>query len=227
MMTPKGDHVPKSGAITALTPSVKNRDRTTVFIDGEFAFGIWTDLVVKNGLHVGMQLSETQVQHLMQDEGVLKARSSALHFLTYASRTEHQVRERLAKQKFHRRIIHQVIRELYDLGYIDDRKYAMEYAEARFKNKGYGPDRIRRELISDGVSHQCVEAAIDQNSSEELLQERAKTLAERFLVRVHGTYPEKRKKLTAYLVRRGYEYIMAKQLVSEVLRQSESDRECT
>lgn len=214
----------RAGTITALSPQVKNRARTSVFIDGEYAFGILTDLVVQNKLHVGKELNETEVNVLLRDEGMHRAKSKALRYLAYAPRTAYQIRTRLGRWGFSDHEIEHTIGDLLDLGYIDDRKYAMEYATARFNHKGYGPERIRRELTADGVSHNDSSEAIKATINPEDLAARAKIMVERFQTRVQGSFPERKKKLITYLTRRGYGYKMASEYVQEVLSRSESSK---
>ncbi len=225
-MTIADGGIPKSGKITALKQQVKNRDRISVFIDGKYAFGIWTDLVLSHKLHVGKELSEVNLVDLSHNETLLKGRSTALRYLTYAFRTEHQIREHLRQKGYSGEEINCVVQNLEDLGYIDDQKYAFEYAVARFKNKKFGPARIRRELTEDGVSQDCITRAIAAGVQSDALTTSAKKLVERFQTQVHGSLLERKKKLVDYLIRRGYEYNTAIELVQEVLSQSESNEKC-
>ncbi|MCY4234226.1 MAG: RecX family transcriptional regulator [Bacteroidetes bacterium] len=215
----KGAH--KSGMITALM-SQKNKDRTSVFVDGHFALGICTDLVESHQLHVGKTLSHAELECLVNDERKRNVRSTALRYLSYSSRTEFQIHERLRKKGFSTSEITPVIEELIDLGYIDDRSYAIEYAQARFKHKGYGPNRIRSELVADGVRQEFIFEALGISVTSENIQEEAIKIINKFQNRVQGTFQERKKKLIGYLVRRGYSSRLAQQLVQEVLSQSES-----
>ncbi len=218
-----GGCIPKSGRITALKPQVKNRHRTSVFIEGEYAFGIWTELVLRHELRVGLELSEQDLLDLFESETSLKGRATALRYLAYAPRTEHQIREHLRRKNYSGEEINCIVHDLENHGYIDDTKYAFEYAAARFKNKSYSPDRIRRELAEDGIAQECITEAIAAGIQSDALFAAAKKLVERFQVRVRGSLPERKKKLVDYLVRRGYEYSLAHELVQEVLSQSRSD----
>ncbi len=215
------DSLPKPGKITALKQQVKNHARTSVFIDGEFAFGIWTDLVLENELHVGKELDEAQLNALLDVERVRRGQSTALQYLAYAARSEHQLRERLRQGGYSSQEITRIIQNLDDMGYIDDYKYAMEYARARFKNKGYGPERIRQELTVDGISQEYISRAVAACADPDTFVACASQLAERYLGRVQGTLPERKKKLIHYLVRRGYDYGTAKESVQEVLNRNE------
>ncbi|MCY4159628.1 MAG: RecX family transcriptional regulator [Bacteroidetes bacterium] len=212
---------PVPGKITELKQQVERRDRVSVFIDGEFSFGVWANLVVENQLYVGKKLNEIELSSLLDGEEVSQIRSVALQYLAYAPRTEQQLYERLHLKGYSKYKIEYIIEDLRDLGYIDDRQYAMEYAKARFDHKGYGPRRIHRELAADGVQNEYIVEAISACLNLNDLAERGKQLIERFQGRVQGTFSERKKKLIAYLTRRGYEYMMAKELVQEVLSQSE------
>lgn len=207
------------GEITALKQQVRNSARTSVFIDGEFAFGIHADLAVSEGLYVGQQLGESDLNTLLCGEKILRGRSTALRYLSYAPRTEHQVRQRLTRKGFTKNELDDIIADLYELGYIDDRRYAVEYAEARFRNKGYGPGRIRRELAEDGVSSDYVAEAVAAAASTDMYSMSARKIAEKFRDRVEGTLPERKKKLADYLIRRGYGYTLSKEIALEVLNQ--------
>ncbi|MXY07315.1 MAG: recombinase RecX [Rhodothermaceae bacterium] len=209
----------KPGEITALKQQVRNSARTSVFIDGEFAFGVHTDLAVRGGLYVGQQLRESDLNTLQCSEKILRGRSAAMRYLSYAPRTEHQVRQRLTRNGLTKDELDDIIADLYELGYIDDRRYAIEYAEARFKNKGYGPARIRRELVEDGVSSDNVAEAVAAAASTDMYSTSARKIAEKFRDRVEGTLPERKKKLANYLIRRGFGYKLSKEIALEVLNQ--------
>jgi len=214
---------PKPGVITALLPQ-KKQNRTSIFVDDQFAIGVWTDLVHQYELHVGKTLSQDLLDLLINHETASAIRATALKYLSYSSRTEFQIRKRLHREGYSTLEITPVIDELIDLGYIDDRKYAIEYAQARFKHKGFGPNRIRRELIADGVCHEFISEAIKFSASSDDLIESAKKNLDQFQNRVHGTVQERRKKLIGCLIRRGYDSSLAQELVQEVLRQSDSDQ---
>ena len=215
-MKPVKDSAVKPGIITALKSQV-NPNRTSIFIDGQFAVGVWTDIVLKEQLYVGLPLNESDLNALLEVEQLQRVRSAALQYLSYAPRTEAQVRQRLLLKGFSSQSIASVMGDLIELGYIDDQIYAMEYAKARFKHKRYGPSRIRRELISDGVCEAIVDEAIKASVSTDDVTIQAKHIAEQYKDRVKGTLPQRKKKLIGYLTRRGYGYGLAKQLVQDIL----------
>ncbi|MCY3999568.1 MAG: RecX family transcriptional regulator [Bacteroidetes bacterium] len=215
-MKPLKNSSVKPGIITALK-SQANPSRTSIFIDGQFAVGVWTDIVLKERLYVGQSLHENDLNALLEVEQIQRVRSTALQYLAYAPRTEVQLRERLHQKGFSTQTIEAVIQELIELGYIDDQTYAMDYAKARFEHKGYGPSRIRRELIHDGVCEAFVNEAITISVPAEAVTQQAERIARQFKDRVNGTLPERKKKLIGYLTRRGYGYSLSNELVQNLL----------
>jgi regulatory protein len=52
------------------------------------------------------------------------------------------------------------IARLRELGYLDDRKFAEQYAYSLAQNRAFGPHRLRRELKAKLVNYQEIEAAV-------------------------------------------------------------------
>src|SRR5579862_5684692 len=66
------------------------------------------------------------------------------------------------------------ISRLRQLGYLDDRKFAVQAASSLARNRAFGGYRIRRELKARLVDHRYIDPAIDQafqeSSERELLE---------------------------------------------------------
>lgn len=54
------------------------------------------------------------------------------------------------------------IARLRELGYLDDRKFAEQYAYSLTQNRAFGPHRLRRELKAKLVNYQDIERAIER-----------------------------------------------------------------
>jgi regulatory protein len=69
------------------------------------------------------------------------------------------------------------IARLRELGYLDDRKFAEQYAYSLAQNRAFGPHRLRRELKAKLVNYQEIESAVERVYQETP----AKTLLEKAL----------------------------------------------
>lgn len=73
--------------------------------------------------------------------------------------------------------VDEAIARLRELGYLDDRKFAEQYAHSLAQNRAFGPHRLRRELKAKLVNYQEIESAVEQAFQETPAQ----TLLERAL----------------------------------------------
>ena len=62
--------------------------------------------------------------------------------------------------------VREAIARLREIGYLDDRKFAEQYAYSLARNRALGPHRLRRELKSRKVDFKYVEAAVQQAYQE-------------------------------------------------------------
>ena len=65
----------------------------------------------------------------------IKARSRAIKYIMYKTRTEHEVRNKLIELEFCEEVIARVISDLKELEYINDKEYAKKFIECNKKSK--------------------------------------------------------------------------------------------
>jgi regulatory protein len=213
-----------AGTITALEQQTNDPNRTSVFLDGEFAFGVHRDLVVKHGLRVGRTLTPEEMQEIEHDEQYVQAKQRALDYLAHKPRTEEEVRRKLRKQDVPDLVIEDVVERLYELNYLDDEAYAHDYARNRFASKKYGPVRIRRELVERGIDRHVADDAVDALFADKDVRAAARTHAEKRWPRLADEDdPRRRKqKLYRYLRRRGFASDTITPIIDELERETQT-----
>lgn len=194
------------GTITRLEPQTHSDDRVSVFLDGEFAFGIHQDLVVKHGLREGQSLTAAEQEDIEADEQYVQAKQAAFNYLAHKPRTEEEVRRKLREGEAAPPVIEDVIARLHELEYLDDEAYAYDYARNRFASKKYGPIRIRRELVERGIERHVAEAAVDDLFAEEDAHAAAREHAQKRWPKLDpdDDFRRRKQKLYRYLRRRGF-----------------------
>lgn len=212
-----------SGTITGMTVQKNDKDRVSVYVDDAFAFGVHQDLVLEFDLRQGRTLSVEEQREIIAADEVEKAKAAAFNYLSYRDRTEQEVRRKLQEKAYREATIDQVVERLYALNYLDDADYAVRYARERFERKGYGPRRIRRELRRRGVGRHDIEDAAAEVFDPEKALDNARSHAQKRLSRLAKESDpwKRRKKLSDYLLRRGFSYETARQVVDEVVQQED------
>lgn len=93
-------------------------------------------------------------------------KAKAIALLKNKDKTEYEIKEALLKAQFDQAQIDETIEYLKELRYIDDIKYANNYIESSME-KNRGPNRMRRELESKGVSINDIEDCIYEMIDDE------------------------------------------------------------
>jgi regulatory protein len=101
---------------------------------------------------------------------------------------------------------------------LDDARFARAYAATRL-HRGRGPARLLRDLLGQGVERRLAEAAVAQALADEGVdpEQEARALAERRVRQLADVpVPARKRRLTAYLLRRGYAGSQVRGLVEEL-----------
>jgi regulatory protein len=87
--------------------------------------------------------------------------ASALRALMRRAHSIHEMREYLGRRADDRELVSTVVAKLRENRYLDDARYALDYARAHAQTRRQGRFRIARELRARGVPDQHIEAALD------------------------------------------------------------------
>ncbi|HXQ28656.1 MAG TPA: regulatory protein RecX [Gemmatimonadales bacterium] len=130
---------------------------------------------------------------------------SALRALAGRARTRADLRRFLLERDHAPAAVDTALERLAARGWLDDRRFAEEFAVRRAR--GRGPDRLVLDLLRHGVERSVAEAAVRTALAEAGadVEGEAEALARRRATQLDGLAPAVRKRrLLAYLARRGY-----------------------
>jgi len=198
------------GNITALTAQLKNPNRVSVFVDGEFACGL--ALEVATGLRVGQPITADELAQLERREDVYQARERALGLLARRPRSSSEIARHLRRHRHDDDAIRLVIDDLIEKGLIDDQAFAAFWVEQRETFRPRSRLALRQELNQKGLEREVVSAALSELDEIDAARRVALKQARRWS---HLPEPEWRAKLTRYLQRHGYPYDVVSEVVGE------------
>ncbi|MFO7637740.1 MAG: RecX family transcriptional regulator [bacterium] len=188
--------------LTRLEPQRKSKRRVSVFLDGAYAFSLDEKTVSRLGLTPGAELSEADVERIVRDDQLSRAKEYAALLLSYRARTEKEMQERLARKGFAPDIVAAAMDRLRELRLLDDEQYARDFTRDRVTIGRKGKWNVRGELMKRGVARKAIEAALAEAPDELAV---ARDLAARYRQRHARLEPEVlRRRLYAMLARRGF-----------------------
>jgi regulatory protein len=129
----------------------------------------------------------------------------ALRALMRRAHSIHEMREYLGRRAEDKSQIDPVVARLREQNYLDDDRYARDYARHHVQSRRQGRFRIARELRARGVPDRHIEAALDSVFSEADEAALARTRIQRALARVKAPL-DQRKTASLYrsLLRAGF-----------------------
>ncbi len=87
---------------------------------------------------------------------------AAARFLEARSRSEAEVRQKLARLGYRSELIEEAIGRLHTLHYLDDEAFARSWVESRDRSRPRGEHALRLELGRKGVDRETVDAVIEE-----------------------------------------------------------------
>ena len=151
------------------------------------------------------------------------ARRIALRFLEARTRSEHELRAKLASRNVPESIAHELITRFREVGLVDDEAFASALVQARVQVDHHGASRIRAELRRRGVSDEVAAVALTElDSDDEISAARAFALRR---IRSLRDVPSQvaRRRLYGALGRRGFSASVIARVVAEALGEMEGD----
>ncbi len=187
--------------ITALKVQKRNKNRVSIYLDGEYAFGL--SRIVAAWLHVGQEIDEAKVKELQSQDNVEVALQKAINFLSYRPRTEKEVRQNLNKHEYDPGIIDEIIDRLKRSGLVNDQNFTEMWVENRSEFRPRGSRALRAELRLKGIPDQMISESLNDLDEDSLAMKAARKQARRY----HSLeWQDFRNKLSGFLARRGFHY---------------------
>ena len=172
--------------------------RLTVTLEGGEEIKTTLGVVTDRRLFSGRELDEEAVASLRLDSARALAREKALSYVSQRQMSRKERRDKLRQKGFDEGTAESCIDWLLDHGLLDEESYAAAIVR-HYAAKGYGPGRIRTELIRRGIPRELQDDALNAMPESD-------SKIDRFIAsRLRD--PEDRdevSKLTAALYRRGF-----------------------
>ncbi len=189
--------------ISGLIKSSGRGKTIKLYLDGKFAFSLKEEVVLKEKLETGMELSQLRIESLQESNKYQKCLDAALRLLSYRPRSEHEITLRLQQRGFNGSDILTVLSNLKRQGLVDDNNFARFWNDNRQsfspRSRRMTETELRQKGVPSDVIEQEVSAIDDAANSYRVASKYARNLTV-------ADYPGFRRRLGEYLRRRGFGY---------------------
>jgi regulatory protein len=207
--------------ITAITPSTKREGRFDVAADGRPLATLSLEAIERLGLAVGTALTDRSRAAVEHEVQTLRTYDRALNMLAFRARASRELRLALLKKGEPEPYVDAALERLSSLGLLNDADYARQFARAKMTGPGLSKRRLQSELFRRGVARDVADEAIGEVLSDEAVDEEA--IIERVAAKKLRTLSKldadtRRRRLYAFLARRGYELDDIRRVLMKLLR---------
>jgi regulatory protein len=219
-MAPKTERMSSHGGpvVTGLVADPRRAEVVRVLVDGRPYCAVPATAAAAAGVRPGVPLDSELLDRLgalADQEGAYRAVLRALERRSFA-RTE--LGRRLVRKGHRPEAVEHALERAAGVGLLDDAAFARSFVETR-SARGRGPARLLRDLLAMGIERRIIDAAISAHWEEgSERQDLPRALVAR-RARQLGQLPRdaKRRRLLAFLARRGFTGPAARDLVREAL----------
>ena len=191
--------------VTAVDADPRRPGAVRIGLDGRAWGAVALEAVERLGLAEGARLDGPALADLEIAADEEAAFRAALRHLGRRGFAAADLTRRVERKGHARPAVASAVARLLEMGLLDDAAFARQYVESR-SARGRGPSRLRRDLLALGVPDRHIDRALAaQWPGGADLTQLVRPLAER-RVRQLGALPKPvlRRRVLAYLARRGY-----------------------
>lgn len=136
-------------------------------------------------------------------------------FCAYQDRCHSEVRSRLLSYRIFGDSLEEIIAELVREDYLNEERFSRSFVRGKFRMKGWGRNKILRELKTRGISDYCIKKGMTEIDENEYQDTLAHLMGKHAYSNLRGKDGNiVRKKLYEFAVRRGFE----SEIVLEIIR---------
>lgn len=209
---------PRLGRVSGIAEDPRHPSAVRVSIEGRITWTLPREAVAELRLRVGQDIDEalkTRLDAAADAEGAWRA---LLWHLERRSFARYDLGRRLRQKSHSGAAVDAALERADAAGLLDDLAFAKNYAETR-SARGRGPARLKRDLAAQGVERGIIDRVLrDLWPDGEGPLDLARSLAEKRAGQLSSIpTPTRKRRVLAYLARRGFSGHQARQVVEEVL----------
>jgi regulatory protein len=200
--------------ITSVERQKGNKHRYNLFIDGEYAFSVHEDIMIKHRLIKGETVEQDELAQIVQDDERHQAYLEAIRYIGRRPRALKEVKLHLKSKGYEPERIEETVERLQKERYLNDEAFAKLWTEHRIVSQRKGRRWVEMELSQKGVDDGDIAAALGDIDPDEEYAGAKETGTKKW--RITGGEPlERKRKVMTFLLRRGY----SNELVNRVVRE--------
>ena len=154
-----------------------------------------------------------QVQNrLTKEQGQEKIK----YYCAYQERCHREVKEKLYGYGMRKTEVEEVLSFLIENNYLNEERFAVQFAGGKFRMKQWGRKKIQYELQQKGISTFLIKLSLRQIEDEQYLATLHKLAEKKWLSTKGEHYLTRQAKTYNYLLQKGFETALISKVISQL-----------
>ena len=197
--------------ITAIEP--RRKGLSALYIDGEFAMKLDTEVLLSQRFDVGREISDEQLHECILASDKKRCKDKAMWLISFRDHSRRELIDKL-KRDYPDEICEKTADRLGELGLLDDGRYARRYAADLISIKRLSSRGVAQKLREKGIDRELIDEVLNEFDIDEDDQIRA--IIEKKYARSLTDEKGYRRAFNA-LVRMGFGYQSIKSALNEYI----------
>lgn len=156
-------------------------------------------------------------KQLTKEQALQKLR----HYCAYQERSHAEVKEKLYSYGLRKQVVEECISQLIEENYLNEERFAIQFAGGKFRMKHWGRIKIKHALKQKQVSEYCIKKGLKEIDETDYIKTLEKLARQKWAQVKEGGYT-KIGKTTDYLLQKGYEPELVRQVVKVIADQGKN-----
>lgn len=188
--------------ITKIEEQKKNKNRCSIYIDGEYHSSVDKDILEELSFFEGIELNPDEFDQKLETIQYKSALRTALYILARSSKTENEIKKKLKEKHHPEKAIRDVLEYLRGIGYINDESYTESFIRNMRDTAGTSRRTLYYKLAGKGVDIEVIRQKLEEAEFNDYAS--ALKAAEKKAVCLKGDKKEKSLKIMNFLYRKGF-----------------------
>ena len=177
------------------------KGRYRVAFDNGVSCILYRSEAAQLSIEVQCSLTDENYEYLINEIVGKRAKKRAMHILEQMDRTEHQLREKLAKGEYPQECIDSAVDYVKKYRYLDDERFASSYV--RYHQEKFSRQQLSVKLSQKGVSKDIIAEALEMEYEADD-GEKIRNLLNKRHFDPDNTDRQENNKIYQYILRRGF-----------------------
>ena len=184
----------------------KCRNKYNVYFDDGNYISLYEDIILKYSLLLKKEITDKDLESIKLDNTKEEIYDIALKYISIKMRSKKEIEAYLKKKEYSSSDISNTIDRLEKSGFINDDNYAKAYINDKFNLSNSGPNKIKKELLKQGIKEDIIDSYIYTIDEEEIYNKLDRLIDKKIKTTKNCSGNILKQKVINYFINEGYNY---------------------